>query len=139
MPVAAAFPAETERLSDPVTQERADGNQGKQAVNNGWDAGQNFDSGLGEAAKPATRIFGQIDRDHQAERHRQRQGDERDVESAPKQRQDAKRRTATELRVPDRREKELGGRIHLEEVDGFEKERKDDAKRRQDGDERRAE
>jgi hypothetical protein len=117
---------------------RSDGDEGEETVNDGRDTGENLDGRLGEAAKRAARILGQVDRNHQTDRHSQKKRDEGHIKRTPKQRQNAEIGTAAKLRVPDRREVELPAGIELEELDRFEQQRCDDPERGQDGDQRRS-
>ena len=92
-------------------------------------------SGLATARIRGVGVFGQVDRGEQPDRHRDEQRDERDVERAPEQRQDARDRSCRgSVGAQFEPEEEVLPRILAEEVDRLEQHRQDDADRRQDRD-----
>ena len=66
-----------------VAQQGANRDQRKQAVNDGRDTGEDLDGRFHPGAGGFAGIFGKVDRRHQADRHRDNQGDHRDVKRAP--------------------------------------------------------
>ena len=129
--------AEPGRLREVVAQDRADGDEREQAVDDGRDAGQHLDRGLGPLAEARGGVLRQVDRGEETDRDGDGQRDEADVERAPKQRQHSELAVALECGRPDRAEEELAPAILAEEARGLEDQRQHDRDRREDRDQRR--
>ena len=136
--------AAVERRAE-IAQEGSERDQREDAVDDGRDAGQQFKRRLDHRAHARRGVFGHVDRRHQADRHGDQHRDQRDVERAGKQRDQAELAFGGagagggEARIPDGAEEEAGGRNAVEEVDRLEQHRQHDADGREDGDGRGAE
>ena len=123
-----------------ITQERSEGDQREEAVDDGRYAGEDFQQRLRDRAHLPAGVLGHIDGREQADRHGDEQRDERDVQGAPEQWQQAELAFAgagvarrREARIPLGAEEEAQRVDHPEEVDALEQHRANDADGRQDG------
>ena len=125
-------PSPSGRRTEHRDQQRADGQQREQAVDDGGDAGEHLEQRLGDGTHPLRRRIptGRLRRTaRSAPPPAARRARCRSVPQSSGMIPSSEARPAREARRPFERGEEIGGRVEPEELDGVEQQRQHDAER----------